>query len=264
MLLWINTLRVSWKKIKKQKDELESTHSELKEATTKLIQAEKLAVYGTIASGIAHEINSPLGAIINSAQRIKGNKNSDFEKNIALIEKAGKRAKSIIEKLLLGTRKSQENTKTYLADVFSEWNDLSNKQFENLGIKIETKIDCTSLLAISSTELNQIITNLLFNARDSIMEKNGKNKSVFINSKQNKNNCVIIIQDTGSGFSQQKLDKPFKAFDTSKEKGKGTGLGLWVVKSIIDNIGGEISIKNYSSGAEVKIVIPIYSEINNV
>lgn len=260
MFLWVNTLRVSSKKIKKQKEELETTNQELKTTTSKLIQAEKLAVYGTIASGIAHEINSPLGAIINSAQRIKENKNIDIEKNINLIEKAGKRSKAIIEKLLLGTRRSNEDVCANLIDVFTEWNELSNKQFENLGIKLETQLICDDLLAISSTELNQIFTNVLFNARDSIVEKNGVEKIILIKSNRQENKCSIIIQDTGTGFSQSKLENPFKAFDTSKEKGRGTGLGLWVVNNILANIDGELKIKNYELGAEVEIIIPLYIE----
>jgi signal transduction histidine kinase len=263
MFLWVNTLRVSSKKIKRQKEELETTNKELKSTTSRLIQAEKLAVYGTIASGIAHEINSPLGAIINSAQRIKENNNIDIEKNINLIEKAGKRSKAIIEKLLLGTRRSNEDVCSNLIDVFAEWRELSNKQFENLGIKLETELICDDLLAISSTELNQIFTNILFNARDSIVEKNSTEKRILIKSKKEDSKCSIIIQDTGTGFSQSKLENPFKAFDTSKEKGKGTGLGLWVVNNILANLDGDLKINNYELGAEVKIIIPLYIEKKN-
>ncbi|MBU0473856.1 MAG: HAMP domain-containing histidine kinase [Bacteroidetes bacterium] len=260
MVLWISTLRVSWKRIINQKGELEVTHSALKETTTKLVQAEKLAVYGTIASSIAHEINSPLGAIINSAQRLKENKNINFENNINLIEKAGKRAKSIIEKLLLGVQSNKNDMKANFTDVLCDWTDLSIKQFENLGISLQTDIKENPELAISSTELNQILTNLLFNARDSIMENNTNEKSILIKSQIIETMYSIIIQDSGKGFSNSKLEKPFEAFVTSKEKGKGTGLGLWVIKNILDNIGGDIKIKNSNIGAEVEILIPLYSE----
>ena len=262
MVLWINTLRISWKKIKKQKEELESTNIELKETSNKLVQAEKLAVYGTIASSIAHEINSPLGAIINSAQRIKENKNANIENNINLIEKAGKRAKSIIEKLLIGSQSNNADVKTNLLDVLNEWKDLSIKQFENLGINLVTEISKNPYLAISSTEMNQILTNLLSNARDSIMDYGGEQKNIFIKAYAFENKYTIVFSDTGSGFSRSKLEKPFEAFVSTKEKGKGTGLGLWVVKSILDNINGEIKVKNNNIGAEVEIIIPLYIEKN--
>jgi len=260
MVLWINTLRVSWKKIKKQKEELETAHNELKETTNKLVQAEKLAVYGTIASGIAHEINSPLGAIINSAQRIKGNKDINFNSNINLIEKAGKRAKSIIEKLLIGSHGNGIEAKTNFVEVLNEWKDLSIKQFENLGITLITEINGNPDLAISSTELNQILTNLLFNARDSIMDKGTEKKSVLIKTSVLESVYSIVVQDTGLGFSKSKLEKPFEAFVSTKEKGKGTGLGLWVIKNIIDNINGEIKVGNYEMGAVIEIKIPLYFE----
>ncbi|PIQ09314.1 MAG: hypothetical protein COW71_07240 [Ignavibacteriales bacterium CG18_big_fil_WC_8_21_14_2_50_31_20] len=260
MVLWINTLRVSWKKIKKQKEELEFTNNELKETSNKLVQAEKLAVYGTIASSIAHEINSPLGAIINSAQRIKENKNANIENNINLIEKAGKRAKSIIEKLLIGSLSNNADVKTNLIDMLNEWKDLSIKQFENLGINLVTEISENPNLAISSTELNQIITNLLSNARDSIMDSGGEQKVISIKSYVLENNYTIVFSDTGSGFSSSKLEKPFEAFVSTKEKGKGTGLGLWVLKNILDSVRGEIKVKNSAIGAVVEIKIPLYIE----
>jgi len=259
MILWLNTLRISWKKIKSQKEKLELTHNELKETTAKLVEAEKLAVYGTIASSIAHEINSPLGAIINSAQRIRDSKSTNIDGNINLIEKAGKRAKSIVEKLLLGAQRNEENAKTNLNDVIIEWKDLSGKQLENLGIKLNIEISENPDLAISSTELSQIITNLLFNSRDSMMDNNSENKTITLSSNIINNKCEIIIQDSGPGFSEAKLQKPFEAFVSTKEKGKGTGLGLWLIKNIIDNIGGEIKIGNYEMGAKVEIKIPLYS-----
>lgn len=261
MLLWINTLRVSSNKIKRQKKEIEDTHEELIETTSKLIRSEKLAVYGTIASGIAHEINSPLGAIINSAQRIKNNPSTDLEKNINLIEKAGKKSKAIIETLLVSTRKNSED-KTNLINVLNDWRELSQKQFENLGISFITKIDCNKLLAISSTELNQIFTNLFFNARDAISDNNCEIMEIYVSSQKEGNYCQVLIQDTGPGFSAEKLEHPFEAFETTKEKGKGTGLGLWVVKSILDNINGSIEIRNYEKGAEIEFKIPLFEKGN--
>ncbi|MCF6269018.1 MAG: HAMP domain-containing histidine kinase [Melioribacteraceae bacterium] len=263
MLLWIVTLRVSSKKINRQKKEIEDTHRELKKTTSKLIRAEKLAVYGTIASGIAHEINSPLGAIINSAQRIKNNPDTNFEKNIALIEKAGKRSKAIIETLLVSTRKNIDDN-TILLEVLNDWMELSKRQFDNLGIKFISDINCSNMLAISSTELNQIFTNLLFNARDAITENNSSVKEIYISAKEKDNYCILLIKDTGGGFSEEKLKNPFEAFETSKEKGKGTGLGLWVVKSILDNINGSIQIKNYETGAEIVIAIPLFEKKQSI
>jgi signal transduction histidine kinase len=259
-LLWVNTLRLSSKKIREQKKKIEETHNKLKKTTSQLIRAEKLAVYGTVASGIAHEINSPLGAIINSAQRIKNDPNADIEKNISLIEKAGKKSKAIVEKLLISSRKKDNNEHTNLIDVLNDWKDLSQKQFDNLGINLISDIKCDKNLAISSVELNQIITNILFNARDAIMNSNSTIKEISISSKYSNNRCYLLIKDSGPGFSKAKLANPFIAFETTKEKGKGSGLGLWVVKNILDNVNGKINLRNYENGAEIEIIIPIFEE----
>jgi signal transduction histidine kinase len=259
-LLWINTLRQSTKKINTQKKEIEKTHAELKQTTSKLIRAEKLAVYGTIASGIAHEINSPLGAIINSAQRIKNDPNNNLEKNISLIEKAGKKSKAIIEKLLVSTRKISPSDNTNLIDTLNDWKELSGKQFDNLGIDLIVDVECNKKLAISSLELNQIITNLLFNARDAIMDSNKKVKKITFSSRLINNKCHIFVRDSGPGFNNNRLENPFEAFETTKEIGKGTGLGLWVVKNIVEKINGEIAIRNNDDGAEIEVIIPFFEE----
>jgi C4-dicarboxylate-specific signal transduction histidine kinase len=95
------------------------------------------------------------------------------------------------------------------------------------------------------------------------MERNFHTKTIRISSEKKENKCIITVQDTGTGFSPTKLKNPFEAFKTSKGQGLGTGLGLWVVKNIIDQIGGDISISNWEMGAEVKIIIPLFLETIN-
>jgi len=92
------------------------------------------------------------------------------------------------------------------------------------------------------------------------MDSGGEQKVISIKSYVLENNYTIVFSDTGSGFSSSKLEKPFEAFVSTKEKGKGTGLGLWVLKNILDSVRGEIKVKNSAIGAVVEIKIPLYIE----
>jgi signal transduction histidine kinase len=89
------------------------------------------------------------------------------------------------------------------------------------------------------------------------MDTKSSVKKVFISVQKLKEECIIKIKDTGPGFSESKIKNPFAAFETTKEIGKGTGLGLWVVKNILDKTDGKIEINNYENGAEITISIPI-------
>lgn len=252
IFLWGQTMRTASRKISRQKDELEET-------TAKLVQAEKLAVVGVIASSIAHELNSPIGAILNSAQRLKAKDRTDENdsENINLIERASKRAKVIVEKFLISSKLSEQKNFCTFEEAWEDWILLFGKQFEMLGINVTVKIKGNSKLKVDYTELSQILTNVLFNAKDAILESNSKKKEILVYYYSENDFGIIKVRDSGTGFDTEILKSAFEAFKTTKEKGKGTGLGLWIVKRIVDSINGKLQLKNTSEGAEVIISIPI-------
>ncbi len=252
IFLWGQTMRTASRKISRQKDELEET-------TAKLVQAEKLAVVGIIASSIAHELNSPIGAILNSAQRLKAKDRTDENdsENINLIERASKRAKVIVEKFLISSKLSEQKNFCTFEEAWEDWILLFGKQFEMLGINVTVKIKSNSKLKVDYTELSQILTNVLFNAKDAILESNSKKKEILVYYYSENDFGIIKVRDSGTGFDAEILKSAFEAFRTTKEKGKGTGLGLWIVKRIVDSINGKLQLKNTSEGAEVIISIPI-------
>lgn len=258
LVLWGYTMIISRNRILEQKNSLEET-------TAKLIQSEKLAVLGTVAGGVAHELNSPLGAIINSGQRLLESQPSLKENdNFNLILKASAKAKNIAEKFLLSTRgTASKYAESDLNEVFNDVMQIYERQFSLLGISINKEIKINKFLKIDYTKLNQIITNLLINSKDAVLEKNKSEKLISIIAYEKDFFCIFEIIDNGTGFKEQILDNKFKAFITTKEIGKGTGLGLWVIKKILDQCGGNIEIGNYNSGARVIIRIPVSNTERN-
>ncbi len=257
LLLWVYTMRLSRKKIENSYQLLQKSNSDLETTTSQLIRAEKLAVLGTIASAVAHQLNGPLGAILNSAQRLKTTDN--LIDNANLIEKATIRSKRIVERFLIASRPTDnEEAITDLNIALNEFEELFGHQFKISGIEIKQDIEEDILLKIKPVYFNEVLTNLLFNAHDSIIEKNDEeNRVINIICKIESNRAVFEIRDTGIGFSDLVLNSNFEAFLTTKEKGKGTGLGLWLVEKIISEAGGKIEIGNYDNGAFIKIKLNI-------
>ena len=253
--LWLTTLFVSFRKISIQ-------NKQIQKATAKLLMAEKLSALGLMSGSIAHQINSPLGAIINSAKRL-GRKIDD--PNVDLILEAGERIKTTVNKFLITSRnKEDEKRGVKFSDIFNNWYDLFSLDFQNQHVKIIRNIsDGDSCLNLTPNELNEIINNLMFNARDSVIKSNGANEKIIEISTRKKNNAFeITIEDNGSGFDNQILKKGIKLFATTKAVGEGTGLGLWIISNILKNVNGIIILENTDKGAKVVVEIPIKEECN--
>jgi signal transduction histidine kinase len=250
-LLWASTMFYSQKKIKRQSKELEIT-------TSKLLQAEKLSALGTIAGSIAHQINSPLGAILNAATRLKRKGIDDA--NVNLIKEAGERIKTIVNKFLVTTHTSEEEQRGVTFDeVFEAWYELFTHDFANQGIRIIADIkNADVIIPLTRSEVNEIINNLMFNARDAVIAANEAGKrEIKISTVKKGEKFLIEIADNGTGFNEDILKKGIRIFATTKERGKGTGLGLWILTIILRNVHGKIKLANGEKGAIVTVEIPL-------
>ncbi len=252
IVLWAMTLIISYKRIHRQNLEIQA-------ATSKLVHAEKLSALGTIAGSIAHQINSPLGAIINATNRLSRKGFEDA--NLKLISEASERIKTIVNKFLITTHTSEEDEKRNVTfnEVFENWYQLFSIDFKHQLINIETDIkDGKTVLPLTFNQLNEIINNLMFNARDAVIKANPESERIIkISAYRENGKFVIVIKDNGTGFDAKRLKEGIKIFATTKERGKGTGLGLWIIQTILKNVSGHIILANHENGAEVKVIIPI-------
>ncbi len=225
-----------------------------------LIQSEKLAALGMLASNIAHEINNPLGGVLAYSQILKKEVPSTDQiySDLDEIEKACLRGKNIISNLLDFSRDSSNDGKQLVSldRVVKDTIPLLNicLKGHKLNVNIEEKdIKVNGNLG----ELQQVVFNLITNA----VHASGDRGEITINVSSNDGNANISVKDNGVGIPHELLSKIFEPFFTTKDKGKGTGLGLFVCNGIIQEHGGRINVlSKVGEGTEFMIELPLWRE----
>ncbi|MFQ6083855.1 MAG: ATP-binding protein [Candidatus Aminicenantia bacterium] len=243
---------------------LQSAHQELKNAQEKLIQTEKLASIGTLASGLTHEINNPLAGLKNCLNRIKKTPDkNEILKYINLMFNALEKIENVVRGLLDFSRKRDYNFESIsINEVIERAYSLVQYQLENNSIKVKKDLDETiGLCKGDAHQLEQVMVNLILNSIDAMPKRGG----LILKTFQNKNKVYIIVEDTGIGISGKHLNKIFDPFFTTKETGKGTGLGLSVSYNIIKAHRGEILVESQEGkGTKLTVSLPVYSpEMSN-
>lgn len=223
----------------------------------RILQTNKMVAVGQLAAGMAHEIRNPLGIIRTQSYLIRINDGIDdaVSKSLDFIDSAVNRASKIIDNILSFSRLSSNENK--LVDInqmvlklIEMHNDAINKN--NINVKIESNIK--GEMKVNSDSLEHIILNLMSNSIDS-MEMGG---DLLIITNVVDNSLIIICQDTGSGIDESDLNNIYNPFFTTKEQGKGTGLGLFITYSEVEKLNGKIDVKSkIDEGTIFTITIPL-------
>ena len=232
-----------------------------------LMQAGKLAAIGQLAAGVAHEINNPLTAINANAQMLKMfiPPDDDNYESVDLIARAGDRAAKVVRGLLDFARQEQyaftlaDKLNASIEDALS----LVNYQMQTANIEIIRQL-ATDLppIAASWDHLKSVWLNLLVNARDAV-EQRAHNRQIEIVTRLSPDgDCIqILFRDNGQGMNKAEVAHIFEPFYTTKDPGKGTGLGLATCHRIIEQHHGEITVVSEpDKGTTFVIHLPIKIE----
>ena len=228
----------------------------------RMAQADKLASIGELSSGIAHEINNPLGIILGYTQLLLRSEDGESERSqdLKVIEKHVKTCKVIVEDLLSFARGGE--TVKESADIHQIMDDvLQFLRYEpgrqDIRIVRHYSEDLPEI-RVDRKKIRQVIMNLIINASHAV-EGNGEIQ-LFTKYDHEKRSAIIQVQDDGPGIAVENLSRIFDPFFTTKPTGQGTGLGLSVSYGIIRSHGGEITVDNaHSGGAVFTIMLPLES-----
>jgi len=229
----------------------------------KLVYAEKLASLGQLVSGVAHEVNNPLTAILGFADLLMENDDlpETARKDLRVILQEAQRTKQIVQNLLSFARQMPPQRKpVQLNSILRRTLQLRAYDFHSHGIEVTEQLDQDLPPVIGdSHQLQQVFLNILNNAYDAVRET-GRPARIEIMTARSGNFVEVSFRDNGHGISHP--DRIFDPFFTTKEVGKGTGLGLSICYGIVHEHGGEILCHNNpnADGATFIVRLPAQPE----
>jgi PAS domain S-box-containing protein len=241
-------------------------HRDLSEKRTlekQLIHTQKMESIGTLAAGIAHEVGNPLASISALVQVAQRNTEEPFTKEkLDLVKSQVTRISKIIRDLVDFSRPSNfELQRVNINECLKESIEITKVGTKAKTIDFNVKLsDDIPNLPLVADQLEQVFVNILLNAVDAINEikDNKKEKRISIESALADEEAIIIFTDSGSGISQENMNKIFEPFFTTKSHGKGTGLGLWVSYGIIKSFQGNIEVRsNPEEGTTFTVKLPV-------
>jgi len=232
-------------------EQVKERTKELVEVQKQLIQAEKLATVGTLSGGVAHEINNPLTAILTNVQMLltfsEGEEIKADRESLELIEEATQRCRTIVQKLMTYAKKPLESgqaSETDLTKVLKKVVNFIEYQLKQDTIEVVVESQKGNYPVMGDpNELEQVLTNVILNARDAIKEVR-KSGHIHIVLRKKQQWIEVTIKDDGVGIPKEVVNKIFDPFFTTKDVGKGLGLGLSICQSIIEKHKGKIQVQS--------------------
>jgi len=239
--------------------ELNSRERALKDLYGQLVQSEKMAAFGSLGAGIAHEVKNPLAGILGITQlSLRGVEGGHpLQKNLLIIEKETKRCKTIIENLLKFARQEQVAFDAVdIPQVVADAVAIVDHQLGIHSIRVEQELEpglpcCRG----NANQLQQVLMNLMINAQQAMAGSSG---TLRLSAHKDEGGGVELrVSDTGPGIPKEIQGRIFDPFFTTKPAGQGTGLGLSVTYGIVKEHGGEIHLESgQGEGTTFIITLP--------
>lgn len=247
--------------------------SEQKKLEMQFLRAQRLESIGTLASGVAHDLNNVLVPILMVAPLLRGEiSNAEREKFLSIVESSAERGAAIVKQVLTFAR-GADGTRMLLQPVYllQEMAKIAEETFPR-NITVRTRYPETlSTLEADPTQLHQVLLNLCVNARDA-MPNGGTLTLAAENFAVDEHyasmtpgakagpHVVLQVTDTGTGIPRNVLDKIFDPFFSTKEIGVGTGLGLSTVLGIVKSHGGFMNVHSEAGHTSFKVFLPALGE----
>jgi two-component system NtrC family sensor kinase len=237
--------------------ETKRAYQDLRNTQEQLLQSEKMSALGRMISGVAHELNNPLTAILGYAQLLEAEALTGQAKDfLGKLYKQVQRTQKIVYNLLSFSRQHKPyKGKIDLAQVLEETLSLREPDLKLNNILVVRSIQPVPAVVADAHQLEQVFLNIINNAADAILE-NAKGGKLEVGIFEADGCACVEFHDSGPGITD--LSRIFEPFYTTKKLGKGTGLGLSICYGIIKEHSGEITASNHLQGGAIfQIRLPL-------
>ncbi|MFZ5776367.1 MAG: ATP-binding protein [Thermodesulfobacteriota bacterium] len=231
---------------------LEASQAELDRARTQVFQSEKLAALGRLAAGVAHEVNNPLGGMLNCLKSMQESPEDGAlrQRYLELIEKGLRRIGNTVRQLLnFGRREPLRYSQTAVDDLVRECLVLLEYALKRITLHADLGLG-DAKYPIDSGALQQVIVNICLNAVQAMPDGG----SLTVTSREEDGWLCLSFTDTGTGIAPADLPRIFDPFFTTKDVGEGTGLGLAVSYALVQRMQGRIAVTSQEGGGSRFVV----------
>jgi signal transduction histidine kinase len=265
------------REVRRRTEVLEQRNKELHEALEKLrraqddlIRTEKLASMGRLVAGIAHEINNPVNAVINTLGPLEGAlrelaeakdpavaeaASRDAHEMLSVVQRGAARSKAIVQALHNYSRGDDEKPREVaLARSIDDTLDLLRHRLKN--VRVEKQVDPAIRIKGFAGQIDQVFMNLITNAAQAIgaRERGG---TIHIAAAPHNGEVEVTLADDGPGIPPEVIPRIFDPFFTTKDVGEGSGLGLSIVHGIVERHGGRITVQSrLGEGTTFRVTLP--------
>lgn len=250
MAAMVTNLARARESIATQVDEERRMRQEVQSLQQQVVRQERLAAIGVLVSGVAHELNNPLQAILGFAELLQMQPGipEHARPDLTLIQKESARASAIIRNLSRFGRQAPEPSPVRLRDVVASVMELRQRKIEEMGISVHVDEQSSATVLAVFTELQQVLLNFTINAEQALLSSDPSRKSIVIRTRDDDGYAEVEVEDSGPGVAAEDEAKLFQPFYTTKPAGEGTGLGLSVSYDIIRMHGGRIGYRPAPGG----------------
>src|SRR5271156_2150498 len=242
--------------------DIAARHRRELELERELQRADRLATIGALAAGLAHEIGTPMGVIRARAEALQQDQSisADGKVKLGVIVRQIDRITRIVRMLLDYARKSESHKAVCdLRGIAERALALLEPEAGHRGVRVIARLGETPLMVnCDADQIEQVFVNMIMNALDAMQRGGGTLRVVAIEeNKRDGSRAMIAFEDTGAGIAPEHEGRLFSPFFTTKEPGKGTGMGLAVSQSIVREHDGEITFSSGPAGSRFVVAIPM-------
>jgi len=222
----------------------------------RLVLTDRLAAMGTLAAGIAHEINNPVGGMLNAvaALRRKDDLPERSRRYLGLVEDGLARIRDLVQRVLRFSPGRSHLEQVQIREVLEDAARFVRHRLQEARVQLDLEVEPSLSLRADRAALGQVFLNLLLNA---VHAMEGEIRRIEVHASKEDRMVLIRVRDTGRGMTAEERGQAFNLFYTTREAGSGTGLGLSIVHQIITEHGGSVAIESApGAGTEIQVRLP--------